>query len=108
MKCDCNEIFKLKHLLSESNIPFEFYNRCYTLKPDRFIENWQIVVPSMVNTVISIIEGVGTYGYREDKLEIQGLLTDYEKEFDSVVGSLSADEVFSRIKDYDKKIKGEW
>lgn len=107
MKCNCNEIFKLKVMLDKKEIPYEFYNHCYNLK-DEFIENWQIVVPSMVNTVISIIEGVGTYGYKEDKLEIQGLLTDYEKEFDSVVGSLSADEVFNRIKDYDKKIKGEW
>jgi len=109
MKCNCNEIFKLRHLLSESDIPFEFYNRCYTLKyNNKFIESWQIVVPNMDNKVISIIEGVGTFGYTEDKLEIQGLLTDYEKEFDSVVGGLSADEVLKRINEYNIKINGKW
>lgn len=108
MKCNCNEIFKLKHLLSEANIPFEFYNRCYTLKPNRFIESWQIVVPNMENKIISIVEGVGTFGYTEDKLEIKGLLTDYEKEFDCVVGSLSANEVMKRIEQYNIKINGKW
>ena len=106
MKCDLKEIFKLKTMLDKENIPYEFYNYCFKNDYDnKFIENWQIVVPSIVNTVISIVEGVGTFGYKEDKLEIQGLLTDYEKEFDCVVGSLSADEVFQRIKEYDIKVQ---
>lgn len=107
MKCNCNEIFNLKHLLSETNIPFEFYNRCYNIR-NSDIESWQLVVPNMANKVISVIEGVGTFGYAEDKLEIQGLLTDYEKEFDSVVGGLSANEVMKRIEEYNIKINGKW
>ncbi len=109
MKCNCNEIFKLKVMLDDKQIPYEFYNHCFKNDYDgKFVESWQIAVPSIVNTVISIVEGVGTFGYKEDKLEIQGLLTDYEKEFDCVVGNLSADEVFKRIDDYNIKINGKW
>lgn len=103
MKCDLKEIFILKTMLDKDNIPYEFYNHCFKNYYDnKFIESWQIAIPSIVNTVISIVEGVGTFGYKEDKLEIQGLLTDYEKEFDCVVGNLSADEVFIRIQEYYK------
>jgi hypothetical protein len=40
----------------------------------------------------------GSYGNESDLLEIMGLLTPEEQEFDRVLGNLSAQEVFSRIK----------
>jgi len=42
----------------------------------------------------------GTFGSQEDKIEIMGLLTDEEAEHDSVLGYLTAEEVFERIKKY--------
>lgn len=109
MICNCKEIFKLKIMLDEANIPYEFFNYCYKHnKETEFIENWQIVVPNSSETIISIVEGVGTYGYIEDKLEIQGLLTEIEKEFDCIVGCLSAKEVYERIIEYYSKSNGTW
>lgn len=43
------------------------------------------------------IEHYVSYGNEQDKLEIMGLLTPEEKKNDSVLGYLSAEEVFSRI-----------
>lgn len=52
----------------------------------------------------SAIEHNGSYGRKSDKIEIIGLLTDEESEYDSVVGGLSAQEVFERIKNhYERK-----
>ena len=48
--------------------------------------------------LISVIQGHGTYGEKEDLLEIQGCLTPRELEEDSVKGYLTAKEVFKRIK----------
>jgi hypothetical protein len=111
MKCECKEIFKLKVLLDKNKIPYEFYNQCYEMKHNKdfpYFESWQILVPNAEKEVISIIEGLGSYGYTSDKLEIKGLLTEYEKEFDIVVGCLSAEEVLNRIKKYSKIINGKW
>ena len=50
--------------------------------------------------VISVVEGIGSYGREADKLEIMGLLTPEEAERDSVAGWLTADDVFRRIKEH--------
>lgn len=51
------------------------------------------------------IEHYGSYGKDEDKLEIMGLLTPDEEEHDSVLGYLTAEDVFERIR---KHHNGEW
>lgn len=55
--------------------------------------------------VISIIQGYGTYGSNVDLLEIMGLLTEEEEKEGSVVGYLSAENVFDRIEKYYKNKK---
>jgi hypothetical protein len=51
------------------------------------------------------IEHYGSYGNSCDELEIMGLLTPEEVEYDSVVGYLTAEDVFERIR---KHYNGEW
>lgn len=70
---------------------------------------WQIIVyKKNGERLISAIEGRGTHGYipenddifaPSDLIEIMGLLTPEEKEWDSVRGWLTAEEVFGRIKE---------
>ena len=52
--------------------------------------------------IISVVEGIGSYGREADKLEIMGLLTPEEAERDSVAGWLTADDVFRRIQKHYK------
>lgn len=44
-----------------------------------------------------------SHGFGDGKLEIMGLLTEEEAEWDSVVGYLSAEEVFQRIVNFENK-----
>ncbi len=48
--------------------------------------------------VCSVLEHNGSYGHKQDRLEIMGLLTEQEQRIDSVKGWLTADDVFQRIK----------
>lgn len=111
------EIFKLKKMLEDANIPFDWiegwgYNdkQLEALKemaPD-IIDRYQICYPK--NTFhsgnkrwISVVEGFGTFGSDTDKLEIMGGFTPSEKYFedykdDDVKGYLTANNVFNRIK----------
>lgn len=59
---------------------------------------WRIAYPNDEKTVCSAIEHNGSYGQEDDKIEIMGLLTEEESACDSVVGWLTAEEVFNRIK----------
>ena len=45
----------------------------------------------------SVISHPYSYGGRDGKLEIMGLLTEEESEYDDVLGYLDADDVFARI-----------
>ena len=83
------EILRLHDMLVEHDIP-------HTL--DRFFDGWQICYPEQgVEQVMDAIEHYGSYGNATDKLEIMGLLTKEEEESDSVLGHLTAEEVFARI-----------
>jgi hypothetical protein len=83
------EILRLKSMLDEANIPYEC--RCAN-------SGYIIHYPEWEHCYCSAIEHMYSYGCKEDLIEIMGLLTDSEKETDSVVGFLTADDVFSRIK----------
>jgi hypothetical protein len=85
------EIFKLKKMLDDAGIPYE-YGHTIT-------GNDHICYPKvdLLNRRCSIIFGSGTYGYEKGLLEIMGLLTPEEEEMDSVVGYLTAENVFDRI-----------
>ncbi|MFR4383289.1 MAG: hypothetical protein ACLT4X_02790 [Phascolarctobacterium sp.] len=84
-----NEIFKLKELLIKADIPFEFYlekggyHLCYPMDGEK--------------RVCSAIQTNFSYGHEDDLIEIMGLLTEEEREEDSVKGWLAAEEVFKRI-----------
>jgi hypothetical protein len=86
-----NEIFKLKSLLEENHIPFEW------IEHNDYRNGYQICYPEKdEKCVCSVIEHSFSYGNEKDLLEIQGLLT-AEEECDSVLGNLTADDVFQRI-----------
>ena len=94
-----NEIFRLKEMLEQAGIPFEFANR--TNPKFTWAEKWQIgypVLPPSSERVCSVLEGFGTYGAEDDKLEIMGLLTPKEEKKETVAGWLTAEDVFMRIK----------
>lgn len=100
------EIFKLKRMLEKENIPFDFiegfgYDADIIKKYPALTEHYQICYPCFdcEKRWISIIEGFDTYGSEVDKLEIMGGFTPEELEYsDSVIGYLSAENVFNRIK----------
>lgn len=92
------EIIRLENMLKEKNIP-------YIIRPE--FGGYHIIYnghsKNKGSFVCSIIEHCGSYGREEDKLEIMGLLTEEEKQHDSVKGYLTAEEVFDRIlRDWEK------
>ena len=89
------EIFKLKRMLDKIDLNYEFVDRS-----TYYFEQYQIMIHDNGKRIISVIEGDYSYGGDLNKLEIMGLLTDEEKELDSVVGWLSADDVYERIMKY--------
>lgn len=109
------EIHKLAEMLNQANIPFEITKRFggFELPVDGLFADYgyQIGYPQLPQTgdfVCSVIEEFGTYGFEENKLEIMGLLTDEESKFDDVVGHLTAEDVFQRIKNhYEREDKNE-
>lgn len=113
MKVEYKSIFKLKIMLDNAEIPYEFFDRSFIDYNKLQYPFYQIIVyePNQEDIeepirLISVIQGYGTYGESQDLLEIQGCLTTEERKEDSVVGYLSAYEVFKRIKE-NYKI-GEW
>lgn len=86
-----NEILRLKEMLIQHGIPFEF---------SEFHGGYHVCYPSKDNVICSVIEHDGSYGREKDKLEIQGLLTEQELDEtdDTVLGYLTAENVFTRIK----------
>ena len=111
------EIHKLHDMLTEAGIEHEFRDRT----PDESLRErhlemgikwgYQVIVyyPDG-ERMISAIEGYGSYGFGGwdhgtlgtdekdgDLIEIMGLLTPEEQQYDSVKGYLTAEEVFRRI-----------
>jgi len=88
-----NEIFKLKSMLEENHIPFEWIEHNEVIK-----QGYQICYPEKgEKRVCSVVEHSFSSGNEKDLLEIQGLLTADEEECDSVLGNLTADDIFQRI-----------
>lgn len=99
MKRKYNEIFKLKDMLESAKIPFDF---------SELHGGYHIVYPADGSECIcSVIEHDGSYGRTKDLLEIQGLMTkeELEETQDTVLGYLTAEEVFQRIEKHWKNIR---
>lgn len=68
-------------------------------------DGWQICYPQTDGLIMDAIQHFGSYGGDNNKLEIQGLLTDSKAEIDSVLGWLTAENVFNRIEKHYSKFK---
>lgn len=89
------EIFKLHELLNENNIPHSI---------EQAEDGWRIRYPTYGQCICRVIEYTGSQGASIDRLEIMGLLNKEERKFDRVVGHLTAENVFQRIrKDYERR-----
>lgn len=104
------EMDKLANLLTAEGIPFKRFKKflghqiCY-YGPNGRQEpadnnGSRGYVGAGVGAVCSVIFSSGSYGHEEGLLEISGLLTaeEYEREHDTVLGYLDAENVFARIK----------
>ena len=100
------EMLKLKEMLEEANIPFTFTDDFFNVK-EKLEENpllssiycekypaYQIRLGNLAD----VIEHCYSYGEENDQLEIMGAMTKEEREQDSVLGRLTAEEVFRRFK----------
>ena len=101
-KIEYTQIFKLKKMLEEAKIPFNYANESWSIDYGTYIKH-HIYYPSSAKTVCSCIQGTHTYGNKKDLLEIMGLLTKSEEKMDEVAGWLTAEEVFKRIKRHHKR-----
>ena len=84
------EILKLDKMLTGAKIP-------HTL--DRFLDGWQVCYPNNDGRVADAIQHFGSYGNTENLIEIMGLVKSEETE-DSVLGHLTADDVFARMSEH--------
>ena len=93
-----NEILKLKNMLEKAEIPFEF---------SEIFSGYHITYPGNKFRICSVIEHDYSYGREKDLLEIQGLLTkkEYKETQDTVIGYLTAENVFQRIEKHWKELK---
>lgn len=101
------EILKLKEMLEEANIPFTFTDDFFNIKPKidtrtpvdkAFYSHQYPAYQIRLGNLADVIEHCYSIGCLADKLEIMGGLTEEEMDYDSVLGGLTAEEVFKRFK----------
>lgn len=97
-KYEFKEIFKLKDMLDKTNIKYKFTDRIFKMDDKEYTDYHLELFDEDGFRYLSVIQSFGSYGREEDLLEISGLLTPEEDEQDSVVGYLTAENVFERIK----------
>lgn len=104
------EILRLKEMLEKEHIPFKYEKHLTTAFDFLYglSGRQHICYPEKdpQKTICSVIQGPGTYGNEENRIEIMGLITaaEMEKAKDDVLGWLSAENVFERIKNHWIKI----
>lgn len=96
-------ILKLKEMLDKAKIPYQsFTDDFFHVKDYVYEKPWYAshypAYQLRLNKEIDVIQHFGSYGESEDLLEIMGALTEEEREDDSVLGCLTAEEVFKRFK----------
>lgn len=97
------EIFKVKEMLEEANIPFAFTDDLFNVKEkiDAGARNFYPLYPAyriQLGDIADVIQHCYSYGNQQDLLEIMGGLTEKEMDYDDVLGYLTAEEVFKRFK----------
>ena len=105
---DLTELNKLEKYLKQNGIQYDRFDTDKTFDANGMlikIERHQIFVPCEDESEWDVICHPGSYGYEEGLLEIYGSLVT-EKDGDSVVGHLTADDVIKRI-DKGEKTNGE-
>lgn len=86
------EIIRLHDMLKAAGITHEF---------KKFRDGWQVIYPADgPERVMDAVEHFGSYGNEDDLLEIMGLLTPEEEKHDTVLGYLTAKDVFARIQEH--------
>lgn len=89
---DYKEIFKLKQMLVREGISFEFNDSIF------LSDGYQIVIYKNGERICDAVQHAWSYGSEEDLIEISGGLTEEELKSDTVLGYLTAEEVFKRFK----------
>lgn len=103
------EILKLKDMLEKANIPFTFTDDFWGVNKlnergktnPYFAKLYRNKYPAYqirLGNLADAIEHDGSYGNEQDLLEIMGGLTAKEQLDGSVLGGLTAEEVFKRFK----------
>lgn len=91
------EIFKLKKMLEEADIPFVFDDFSFE-HPFTKQKGYQIIINLDGDDRVDAVQHYASYGERHDLLEIMGGLTKKECRTNGVLGYLTAEEVFKRFK----------
>ncbi len=84
------EILKLDRMLTEANIP-------HTL--NRFLDGWQVIYSINGERIADAVQHHCSYGEDKNLIEIMGLVKP-EETSDSVLGYLTAEDVFSRMSEH--------
>lgn len=101
------EILKLKKMLEEANIPFEFTDDFFHIEEKIaaegpvakvFYSHQYPAYQIRLGNLADVAEHCYSIGCLADKLEIMGGLTEEEMEYTSALGFLTAEEVFKRFK----------
>lgn len=99
---NCWEIKRLEWMLDAARIPFVFTRRFdHPIKKGQSSYQLEYPVSSLSNRyerVCSVIQGYGTYGMEENKLEIMGLTEPWKTIDGGVLGYLTAEDVYDRIR----------
>ena len=97
------QLYILEEYLKEKGIK---YQRIDQMASENFgIERHQIIVPSAGDDFAwDVICQYGSYGYEKGLLELYGNLVDEEKDGDTVVGWLTAQDVITRIEAKAKEV----
>ena len=95
------EILKLKEMLEKAKIPFVWDSKC--------LDGFHLIYSIDGEVVCSVVEFTGSYGASRDLLEIMGLMTEKEEQEtgDIVLGWLTAEDVFNRIKTHWNSVQRE-
>ena len=93
------EIERLADMLTKAGVPFERNDaeeeKKFASIGDRYMR--RIAYPSKKDRICSAIQGFGSYGEKQNLIEIMGILTEHGNAGD-VEGCLTAKDVFTRIK----------